>query len=56
MKLKEERSIPQGKLDHMRATAFFSDVESGFRFGVESGDARRHDLTASLLDSLHRSG
>ena len=53
MKLEDEGSIPKGKLDHVWATTFLPDSESGFRFGVESSDARHHDLPASLLDRLN---
>lgn len=56
MKLEDEGSIPKGKLDNVRTVTFLPCVESGFRFGVESCDARRYDVPASLLDCLNRFG
>ena len=50
MKLEDEGPITEGKLDNVRTANFLPGVESGFRFGVESSDARHHDLPASLLN------
>jgi len=41
MKLEDEGLVAKGKLDHMRTATFLTGVESGFRFRVESSDARR---------------
>ena len=52
MELEDEGAVPQGKLDNVRTATFLTSSESGFRFRIEPSDARRHDLTARLLDRL----
>jgi hypothetical protein len=56
MRLKQERSIPKGKLDDVRALALFPRSKCWFRFGIESDDAGRNNLTGRLLDRLHDLG
>jgi hypothetical protein len=56
MKLEDEGPIPQCELDHVRAATFLAGVECGFRFGVESRDARSCDFPAGPLDPLDRFG
>ena len=56
MKLEDEGTILKGELDHVWAATFLPGVKCGFRFRVESRDARPDDLPAGPLDRLDSFG
>jgi hypothetical protein len=56
MKLEDEGPIPKGELDYVRAATFLPGVKCGFRFRVESSDARPCDLPAGPLNRLNSFG